>query len=66
MTLYRRTLLIIAVTILGLIAINYAITRVVLVEHFSELEDDRIVQNLQRAMNPVANEGANLDQTVAD
>ncbi len=66
MTLYRRTLIIIGATIIGLIAINYAITRIVLVDHFSALEDQRIALDLQRVVNFLANEVSNLDHTVAD
>jgi signal transduction histidine kinase len=62
MTLRKKTLLIISVTLAGLIATLYAVSRVVLLGSFAELEEREAQRNVERVLSAVADDVSGVDQ----
>jgi signal transduction histidine kinase len=50
-TLYKKTLLVVFLILLAMLVVLYAVSQLILVPSFQQLEDQHIVQNLQRATN---------------
>jgi two-component system, sensor histidine kinase and response regulator len=61
MTLRKKTLLIISVTLVGLIVALYAASRVVLTDSFAELEEREARLNVERVLSSVADNLSSLD-----
>ena len=66
MTLRKKTLLIITVTICSLITLFYGLSRLIILRSFANLETQDVLENVQRASDALANELAALDRTVLD
>jgi PAS domain S-box-containing protein len=62
MTLRRKTLLIISVTLVGLIVVLYAVSRVVLLGGFAELEEREARRNVERVLSSVEDDLSSLDR----
>jgi PAS domain S-box-containing protein len=65
-SLRGKTLLIIFATMVGLVGGLYAISRVLLLRGFANLEEDFARQNLERASSAVQNELDTLDRTTSE
>jgi signal transduction histidine kinase/CheY-like chemotaxis protein len=66
MKLRTRTLLTVALSLVGLVAILYSVARVSMLRGFSELEADDTRQNLSRATAVLGDDLATLDNTTSD
>jgi len=66
MSLRRKTLLVIGVTLASLIAILYVTSHAILMTSFVELEEQRAERNVDRALDALAGDIANLDTLAAD
>lgn len=56
MTLYQKTFLIIAVTLAGLMAFLYGISRVILLNSYIELEEQNTRQAVEQALNALSDD----------
>jgi PAS domain S-box-containing protein len=66
MTLRNKTLLIIAVTFLGLVVILNSVWRIILLDSFEELEQHNTQRDVERALNALSSDLASLDATAFD
>ena len=66
MTVRRKTLVVISVTLVGLVSILYAASRKILLQGFARVEDQRIRVNVRRAQDALSNELTALDRTASD
>lgn len=66
MTLRKKTLLIITVTLVGLIVVLYTTSSTILLSSFAELEEQDTRHNIERAQGALYNELNNLNFKVAD
>jgi PAS domain S-box-containing protein len=66
MTLRKKTLIIIGITLIGLIAILYGTSRTILLRSFSELETQNVNQNVKRALSVLSESIADLGRSTAD
>lgn len=66
MTLRKKTLIIIGITLIALIAILYGASRIILLRSFAELETQNIRQNVERAMSGLSESIADLSRSTAD
>lgn len=66
MSLHKRTLIIISLTIISLITISYVTSRSILLSSFSRLEEQYAVQNVERASALLSNEISDLDRSTHD
>ncbi len=66
MTLRARTLLIVGVTFVLLIAVLYTVSRVVVGGEFARIEEQLARDDLQRVLNDLSDEAAALAATAAD
>jgi sensor domain CHASE-containing protein len=64
--LRAKTLFIISVTLVGLIIIIYAISAAVLTSGFAQVEERESRQNVQRALDALANNLAELSRVTRD
>jgi PAS domain S-box-containing protein len=65
-SLRRKTLLIIAVTMIGLVGGLYILSRAILLRSFAKLEADFASENIQRASSAMSNEIDTLDRTTSE
>jgi PAS domain S-box-containing protein len=65
-SLRRKTLLIIGITMLGLVAGLFMLSRIVLMRGFAKLEEDFAGRDIARAASALANELNTLDQTTSE
>ncbi len=65
-SLRRKTLLIIGITMVGLVAGLFMLSRIVLMRGFAKLEEDFAVRDIERATSALANELNTLDQTTSE
>jgi len=61
LTIRKKTLLIIGLTLIGLIGVLYATSSIILMGGFIELERQNTRQNVQRALDALFDDIANLD-----
>ncbi|MCL4441642.1 MAG: hypothetical protein M1609_13955, partial [Firmicutes bacterium] len=66
MTLRKKTVVIIVITLTILLFILYAISRVVLLESFAGLEKKDTTKNVERALDAISNNIATLNSEAAD
>ncbi len=66
MTLRKKTLIIIGITLIALIAILYVTSRSILLRGFAELEEQSLRQNVERAMSVLSMNLATLSSSTAD
>lgn len=66
MTLRKKTLTIIAVTSVSLIAVLYVVSRVSLLSGYARLEEQNVHQNVERALSALSEEITVLDSMVFD
>src|SRR4030042_4245030 len=66
MTLRQKTLLIIGATVVGLIAIAFAISQTILMGSYAGLEREHCEENVARALNALSNDIAYLDVAAGD
>jgi sensor domain CHASE-containing protein len=66
MTLRRKTLLITALALVGLTALIYFLAQVILLNSFTQLEDQSAKQNVQRVLNSLSGELDALNTTTSD
>ena len=66
MTLGRKALLIISLTLVGLVALLYASSRVALLGRFADLEQQQTAADLNRALSALADDLATLNTTTGD
>lgn len=66
MTLRKKTLLVTAITLLGLVAVSYVISSSILLRGFDHLERQSVRRDLRRALAALNDKIAELDQTAAD
>ncbi len=66
MTLRRKTLLIIGVTLISLIVALYVFSQVIFLNSFVQLEQDSVRRNVQRALNALNDEVARIHATDRD
>jgi sensor domain CHASE-containing protein len=66
MTLRKKTLLIITVTLVSLIVVLYTTSSTILLSSFAELEEQDTRRNIERALEALYNELNNLNFKVAD
>jgi PAS domain S-box-containing protein len=65
-SLRRKTLLIIALTMIGLVGGLYVLSRAVLLRSFNRLEEDFARENIERASSALTNEINTLDRTASE
>jgi PAS domain S-box-containing protein len=65
-SLRRKTLLIVAITMVGLVGGLYILSRAILLRSFSKLEADFARENIERASSALTNEINTLDQTTGE
>jgi sensor domain CHASE-containing protein len=66
MTLRRKALLIVAVTLISLIGILYTVSRFVFIEGLSEIEELDVHKQVEQAAGVLSNELANLEANTAN
>lgn len=66
MTLYKRTLLIVISTLLGLVLILFAASRLILLGSFVELEREAVTRDLERVTADIRAESASLGRTITN
>ncbi len=66
MTLRKKTIIIIGVTLAGLILILYVISRVILLDSFAELEKQNTCRNVERILSALSDELSNLNHLTGD
>ena len=66
MTLRKKTVIIIAVTITCLIVVLYAISRLIMLENFAELEEQHTRQDVEQALSALSRELSSLDTMTYD
>lgn len=66
MSLYRKTLLIIAIVTLALLAAMYAVTRTVLMESYVRLEQKHLIEDVERVRHALANYVSSLNSMLSD
>jgi len=66
MSLRKRTLIIIGLTIVSLIVVLYATSRIILLGSFAELEERDTRWNVERALSALSDELSVLDTTIND
>ena len=66
MTLRKKTLMIVGLTIIGLLVILYFVTQITLVRSFTELEEQYTRQNVERALSALFNDLLTLDAIAND
>jgi sensor domain CHASE-containing protein len=66
MTLRKKTLIIIGITLIALIAILYGTSRIILLRGFAELEKQSLGQNVERAKSMLFENLAALSSSTAD
>jgi PAS domain S-box-containing protein len=66
MTLRKRTLLIIGLTLIGLIALLYTITSIILLDSFARLEEQDARQNVSRVQSALSDSLQTLNATAGD
>lgn len=65
-SLRRKTLLIVAITMIGLVGGLYVLSRAVLMRSFARLEEDFARENIERAASALTNEINTLDRTTSE
>ena len=66
MTLRRKTVVIVAITLIGLMVFLYGISRIFLLDSFAELEEHHTRQEVDRALRALLNDLSALDRTTGD
>jgi len=66
MTLRKKALMAVGITFVGLIIILYFISQITLVRGFTELEEQRTQQDVERALNALSNDLFTLNTTADD
>src|SRR5882724_11340108 len=66
MMLRQKTLFIICISLLGLLAFLYFFSRTVILRSFSHLEEQDARQNLERSMSALSDDLSNLSRTTKD
>src|SRR5688500_17081770 len=66
MTLRKKTLLIIGVTLVGLIIILYGMASTIVLNSFNSLEAQTMQRNVERAVNALQDSLTNLELTTGD
>ncbi len=66
MSLRKKTLIIIGIILIALIAILYGASRTILLRSFAELETQNVRQNVERAMSVLSESLADLGSSTAD
>ena len=66
MTLRKKALMTVGITITGLLIILYFISQITLVRGFTELEEQHTRQNVERALSALSNDLLTLDAIVGD
>lgn len=66
MSLRQKTIIIIGLTFLGLMALLYTLSRLIVLTGFRELEEKSTAQNVSRATNAIYDELVGLDSTAHD
>lgn len=66
MTLYKRSLVIFGVTLVGLLIVLYFATRLILMDGFSDIERAEAAENSQRALNTINDDIASLAEASRD
>jgi PAS domain S-box-containing protein len=66
MTLRKRTLLIIGLTLIGLIALLYTITSIILLDSFAQLEEQDARRNVSRVQSALSDSLETLNATAGD
>ena len=66
MTLRRKTVVIVAITLIGLMVFLYGISRIFLLGSFAELEEHHTRQEVDRALRALLNDLSALDRTTGD
>ncbi|MCK4258944.1 MAG: diguanylate cyclase [Halanaerobiales bacterium] len=66
MSLRKKTMLIIGSTIIGLLVVMYIHSQFVLLDDFSELEEQSVLRNVERALSSLFNEISSLNTLVID
>jgi diguanylate cyclase (GGDEF)-like protein/PAS domain S-box-containing protein len=66
MTLRKKTIIIIGVTLAGLIFILYAISRVILLNSFAELEEQNTRRNVERILSALSDDLSHLNHLTGD
>jgi signal transduction histidine kinase len=66
MSIRTKTLLIVGLTLLSLIAVLYASSHAILLQSYLKLEEEGLIRNVQRAHSPVQDEIAFLQRTSID
>lgn len=65
-TLRKKTIIIICATILGLIALLYVLSQIILIGTFVQLEEKNAQQNMERGKNAITDDINRLDSTAID
>jgi diguanylate cyclase (GGDEF)-like protein/PAS domain S-box-containing protein len=66
MTLRKKTIIIISVTLASLILILYAISRVILLDSFAELEEQNTRRNVERILSAISDDISDLNHLTGD
>lgn len=66
MSIRTKTLLIVGLTVLSLIAVLYAFSNSILLQSYVDLEEEGLTRNVQRALNAVQDEIAFIQRTSID
>ena len=66
MTLRKKALMTVGITIIGLLIILYFISQITLVRSFTELEEQHTHQNVERALSALSTDLSSLEATASD
>ncbi len=66
MTLRQKTLLVISITLIGLIALLYVTGSVIWLDSFADLEEQITIQNVERATNAISDDLVTLNALTGD
>ncbi len=66
MTLRKKTLMTVGITIIGLLIMLYFISQTTLVRSFTELEEQHTYQNVERVLSALSNNLSSLETTASD
>lgn len=66
MTLRKKTLLITAITLLGLIVVSYVISSTILLRSFNSVEQQNTIRNINRALDAVRDNISTINNIVGD
>jgi sensor domain CHASE-containing protein len=66
LSIRTKTLLIVAATLVGLIGGVYVLSRAIIVDGFTEIENDAVEENVRRAEDALAQDIAAINTTAGD